>query len=178
MPRLPGDPSEKDLIARAIRVDHAGEYGAKRIYEGQLSATNDPKARAEIKHMAEQEQVHLDYFDDQITIRHVRPTLLQPLWHFSGFMLGKCTALLGTHAAMACTEAVETVIDEHYQTQLRFLPESEASLKEHIERFRQEELEHKETAQHEGAHLAPAYAPLTAAIQATSRIAVWIAERF
>lgn len=177
MKRLPGDPSHQALIQRMIRVDHAGEYGAKRIYAGQLSVIKDEHTKAEIRHMAEQEERHLGYFEEQLAERNIRPTLLQPLWYITGYALGKFSASLGTEAAMACTEAVETVIDEHYQKQLKQLGKEEHSLKDHIEQFRQEELEHKETAQSEGAHHAPAYAPFTAMIQAGSRAAIWIAER-
>src|SRR3974390_122965 len=104
MKRLPGDPSAERQIARMIRVDHAGEYGAKRIYDGQLAVLGRRKSAAtkKILHMAEQEQRHLDAFEKLVIERRVRPTALSPLWHVAGFALGAATALLGERAAMAC----------------------------------------------------------------------------
>ena len=119
--RLPGDLSKEELIARIIRVDQAGEYGAKRIYEGQLSVlsgTEDENVRRE---MADTEVVHLDTFNKLMVERRVRPTVLAPLWHFAGFALGAGTALMGREAAMACTVAVEEVIEEHYGNQAAVL---------------------------------------------------------
>ncbi|MFX9023691.1 demethoxyubiquinone hydroxylase family protein, partial [Acinetobacter baumannii] len=109
--RLPGDLDARQLVDRVIRVDHAGEYGARRIYEGQLAVLG---RHAQIEHMAEQERAHLAGFEKMVVERRVRPTLLTPIWHVAGFALGAATALLGEKAAMACTEAVEEVIDEHY----------------------------------------------------------------
>src|SRR5438128_328332 len=115
--RLPGDLEPDALIHRIIRVDHAGEYGAKRIYEGQLAVLGRSAAAPALRHMAEQEQTHLAAFETLMVERRVRPTLLQPVWHLAGFALGAATALLGERAAMACTIAVEEVIDAHYQSQ-------------------------------------------------------------
>src|ERR1700751_2777361 len=112
--RLPGDLSGQALIDRIIRVDQAGEYGARRIYQGQLAVLGHRADAAAIRDMAAQEQRHLDAFDALIPPRRVRPTLLSPLWHVAGYALGAATALLGRDAAMACTAAVETVIVEHY----------------------------------------------------------------
>ncbi len=175
---LPGDRPAKEAIARMIRVDHAGEYGAKRIYEGQLAVLKGKECAPVIEHMKAQEQVHLDYFENQLTARRVRPTILHPLWHVAGFALGAGTALLGEKAAMACTVAVEEVIDEHYQEQLAQLPDEEAALKTSIERFRQEELEHRDTGLEHAAEQAVAYPLLTAAIKAGSRAAIFLAQRF
>ncbi|QEX19291.1 2-nonaprenyl-3-methyl-6-methoxy-1,4-benzoquinol hydroxylase [Hypericibacter terrae] len=172
--RLPGDLEPEALLDRIIRVDQAGEYGAKRIYEGQMAVLGpDPQ----LKHMAEQERRHLQRFDELMVERRARPTLLQPLWHVAGFALGAATAMLGREAAMACTVAVEEVIDEHYRQQLAKLPPEEAPLKADIESFRQEELEHRATALAEGAERAPAYPALTAAVKTGSRLAIWLAER-
>ncbi len=175
--RLPGDPSGDQSIERMIRVDQAGEYGARRIYEGQLAVLPQGPGRAAVEHMAEQERRHLATFDRMVGDRHVRPTALQPLWHAAGFALGAATALLGSRAAMACTVAVEEVIDAHYARQAAALPESEGALKTTIEKFRGEELEHRDLALAHGAGEAPAYELLTSAIKAGSRLAIWLAER-
>ena len=116
--RLPGDLSKEELIARIIRVDQAGEYGAKRIYEGQLSVLSGTADENVLREMADTEVVHLDTFNKLMVERRVRPTVLAPLWHFAGFALGAGTALMGREAAMACTVAVEEVIEEHYENQL------------------------------------------------------------
>ena len=175
--RLPGDSSGDQSIERMIRVDQAGEYGARRIYEGQLAVLPQGPGRAAVEHMAEQERRHLATFDRMVGDRHVRPTALQPLWHAAGFALGAATALLGSRAAMACTVAVEEVIDAHYARQAAALPESEGALKTTIEKFRGEELEHRDLALAHGAGEAPAYELLTSAIKAGSRLAIWLAER-
>jgi len=175
--RLPGDPSPAQAIERMIRVDQAGEYGARRIYEGQLAVLPQGPDRAAVEHMAAQERQHLAAFDRMVGDRHVRPTALQPLWHAAGFALGAATALLGSRAAMACTVAVEEVIDAHYARQAAALPESEGELKTTIEKFRGEELEHRDLALAHGAGEAPAYELLTSAIKAGSRLAIWLAER-
>src|SRR6202521_2053731 len=127
---LPGDPVPEAEIERMIRVDHAGEYGAVRIYDGQLAVIRHGRARDEIRHMAEQDARQLAAFDVLARARRVRPTLLQPLWHMAGYALGMATALLGEEAAMACTVAVEEVIDEHYQGQAERLGDSDPALSE------------------------------------------------
>ncbi len=175
--RLPGDPEPAYLAARMIRVDHAGEYGARRIYEGQLAVLKDAESAPKIRHMYEQELRHLKHFEDLLVARGARPTLLQPLWHMAGFALGAGTALMGERAAMACTVAVEEVIDEHYARQAEQLGEDEADLKATIEEFRQEELEHRDTALAQGAEQAPGYEILSAAIKTGSRLAIWLSER-
>ncbi len=175
--RLPGDPSAEQRIARMIRVDQAGEYGARRIYEGQLAVLERKPGGAAIRHMYEQELAHLETFDRLITERRVRPTALQPVWHLAGFALGAATALMGEKAAMACTVAVEEVIDEHYAAQAEALGEDEAPLKETIERFRAEELEHRDLGLAAGAEEAPGYPMLTAGIKRASRLAIWLSER-
>ena len=120
-----------DDIAAMIRVDHAGEYGAVRIYAGQLAVLGAAKTKAAdaIRHMAEQEREHLKRFDALIIERRVRPTVLQPVWQVAGFALGAATALMGEKAAMACTEAVEEVIDRHYAEQIEKLNTADSALK-------------------------------------------------
>ena len=175
--RLPGDPSREEQIARMLRVDHAGEYGAVRIYEGQLAVLGRTRAGAVIRRMAAQEQKHLDRFNRLLPERRVRPTLLAPLWHAAGFALGAATALFGEHAAMACTVAVEEVIDEHYAAQAAALAEDEPDLKATIEEFRHDEIAHRDEGLAHGAELAPGYEPLSAAIKAASRLAIWLSTR-
>ncbi len=174
---LPGDPTPAEGIARVIRVDQAGEYGARRIYEGQLAVLPPGPARSAVEHMAAQEKKHLEVFDRILVDRHVRPTALGPLWHAAGYALGAATALMGAKAAMACTVAVEEVIDEHYARQAALLPESEGELKATIETFRAEEIDHRDLGLAHGAAEAPAYPLLTGAIKAGSRLAIWLAER-
>ena len=175
--RLPGDPSAAETVARMIRVDHAGEYGAARIYEGQLAVLGRSPAAADIRAMAEQEKRHLAAFDKLVVERRVRPTALSPLWHVAGFALGAASALLGERAAMACTVAVEEVIDEHYRRQSEALGDSEPALKAVIDEFRYHEIEHRDTALAHGAESAPAYTVLSAAIKAGSRLAIWLSTR-
>jgi 3-demethoxyubiquinol 3-hydroxylase len=174
---LPGDLSREDLIRRMIRVDHAGEYGARRIYEGQLAVLGQRPDAGPIRRMAAQEDRHLRAFDTLLAERRVRPTALHPLWHAAGYALGAATALLGREAAMACTVAVEEVIDEHYARQAARLGDEEPALKRMIEEFRGEEIEHRDIGLAEGAERAPAYGLLKGAIKTGSRIAIWLAER-
>jgi ubiquinone biosynthesis monooxygenase Coq7 len=170
---LPGDPSPEEILARALRVDHAGEYGAKRIYQGQLAIRPDET----IRHMAAQEEHHLAYFSDQIVKRQVRPTALHPFWHVAGFALGAATALMGRKAAMACTAAVEEVIDNHYREQIETLKEAEPDLAAQIEIFRREEVGHRDTALEQGAEKTPGYFFLSNAIKLGCRLAIKTAER-
>jgi ubiquinone biosynthesis monooxygenase Coq7 len=176
-PRLPGDTPPSRQVARMIRVDHAGEYGAKRIYQGQLAILGRGPKGDLIRHMQEQEQVHLDTFAAMIARRRVRPTALLPLWHVAGFALGAATALLGERAAMACTVAVEEAIDAHYAEQAASLGEEEAGLRETIERFRAEELEHRDIGLAHEAEQAPAYRLLSGLIKAGCRVAIAASER-
>ena len=175
--RLPGDPTPREYVARTIRVDHAGEYGAKRIYEGQLAVLGRTKYGPILEHMKAQEQVHLDTFKGLIAKRRVRPTALLPIWHVAGFALGAATALLGHRAAMACTVAVEEAIDEHYRAQAETLGDDEAPLRANIEKFRAEELEHRDIGLENEAELAPAYKLLSAAIKAGCKVAIKVSER-
>ena len=174
---MPGDPTREELVEAMIRVDHAGEYGAVRIYEGQLAVLAGTGAEAPIREMAEQEQRHLKGFDALVADRHVRPTILAPLWRVAGFALGAGSALLGPKAAMACTKAVEEVIDEHYAAQAERLGDEEADLRALIEDYRADEIAHRDTAVAHGAEQAPGYALLTGAVKAGSRLAIWLSTR-
>jgi 3-demethoxyubiquinol 3-hydroxylase len=171
-------PQAAERLATMVRVNQAGEFGAKRIYAGQLAIMGDrhPAARS-IAHMAEQEQKHLDAFDRIMAERGVRPTILQPFWNVAGFALGAATAAIGPEAAMACTVAVETEIDRHYQEQLEELGESDPALSAMIAEFQAEELEHKATALAEGAERAPAYPLMSAAIRMGCRAAIALSKR-
>ena len=164
-------------LEEVIRVDHAGEYGAKRIYQGQLAVLRGTKHEATIRHMQEQEQEHLDTFTRLIAERRVRPTVLLPLWHVAGFALGAATAALGPRAAMACTVAVEEAIDEHYQAQEAALGDDEAPLKADIARFRAEELEHRDIGLANEAELTPGYRLLSGAIKLGCKLAIRVAEK-
>ncbi len=175
--RHPGDPAPEDVLARMLRVDHAGEYGARRIYEGQLAVLGRQAAGGRIAHMYEQEMAHLEHFETAMVARRVRPSALQPLWHLAGFALGATTALMGERAAMACTVAVEEVIEEHYGAQAERLGEDEADLRRVIEEFRADETRHRDLGLEHGAEQAPAYPLLSAAIRSGSRLAIWLAER-
>ncbi len=175
--RLPGDPGRAELIARMIRVDHAGEYGAKRIYDGQLAVLGRSGAAPAIREMAEAEQAHLDAFDELLVERRVRPTALAPVWHVAGFALGAASAMLGERAAMACTVAVEEVIEEHYAGQAATLGEEEAALRRTLEEFGADEARHRETGLEHGAEQAPGYEALSAAVKRGTRLAIWLSER-
>ncbi len=175
---LPGDLSKDELIDRIVRVDHAGEFGAQRIYAGQLAVLGRHPSAKTIRHMKAQEERHLAAFEKLIVERRVRPTVLHPLWHVAGFALGAGTALLGEKAAMACTIAVEEVIDDHYRRQAEALDEDEAELKATIEEFRAEEEEHRDIGKDHGGEDAIGYPVMRAAIRAGSRAAIWLSERF
>jgi len=172
----PGDRTE--ATDAMIRVDQAGEYGATRIYAGQLAVLGDrhPAARA-IHHMAAQEERHRAFFDQLIARRGVRPTLLQPFWNVAGFALGAVTAAIGPEAAMACTAAVETEIDKHYQDQLDALGTSDPELSEAIADFQAEELEHRDHALAAGAENTPGYPVLSAVIRLGCKVAIAAAKR-
>lgn len=174
---LPGEPTGRKMIERLIRVDHAGEYGAQQIYKGQLAVLHNSAKRPLIEHMAEQEQVHLQAFERHLVNRQVRPTVLHPLWSVAGFALGAATALMGEKAAMACTIAVEEVIDEHYGQQLDALPAEEKELIADITRFRAEEAEHRDIGIEHHGEEAVGYPVMRQVIQAGSRAAIWLSER-
>ncbi|AOL22019.1 ubiquinone biosynthesis monooxygenase Coq7 [Erythrobacter litoralis] len=170
----------RDELHRMIRVDQAGEFGATRIYEGQIAVMGDRGPHsAEIRHMAEQEEGHRARFDEMLVARGVRPTALHPFWSAAGYALGAGTALLGPEAAMACTAAVEEEIDKHYSEQLDRLTETGADpeLAEMIEEFREDERQHRDAALANGAEQAPAYPLLAGAIKLGCRIAIKVSER-
>ena len=161
-----------------LRVNQAGEYGATRIYAGQLAVLGDRRPAARIvARMAAQEARHLSRFDAMMVERSVRPTVLQPLWNVAGHALGAATALMSPEAAMACTAAIETEIDRHYAEQLEELGGTEPELSATIAEFRAEEIEHRETAIAEGAERAPAYPILSAAIRLGCRAAIGLSKR-
>lgn len=175
---LPGDRPLKDEIRRMVRVDHAGEYGAAQIYKGQLAVLGDRhRLTPQIRHMREQEQRHLDTFDRLVMERGVRPTAIQPLWHAAGFALGAVTALMGERALMACTAAVEEVIDTHYAEQRDALGDEDPELAETIEDFRAEEEEHRDIALAHDAEKTPGYELLSGAIKAGCKAAIFLSKR-
>jgi 3-demethoxyubiquinol 3-hydroxylase len=175
--RLPGERDPTTEIGRMLRVDHAGEYGATRIYEGQLDVLGRSPAAREIRRMAETEKRHLSRFDQLLHERRARPTLLHPLWTVAGYALGAATALLGERAAMACTVAVEEVIDEHYHRQARYLDDADPALRAEVLAFRDDEIAHREIAMLRGAEDAPGYELISGAIKAGSRLAIWLSTR-
>lgn len=178
---LLSDPARKAVIDRMIRVDHAGEIGARQIYAGQLAVFSGTPVGEVIHEMAEQEEKHLNEFDRLIVERRVRPTVMLPIWNVAGYALGLGTALLGKKAAMACTVAVEEVIAEHYNDQVRVLLgagwEHEEHLRATFREFRDDELEHKDTGIAHDAEQAPFYSALSTVIKAGCRVAIATSER-
>lgn len=173
----PGSLSHQRMMDRIIRVDHAGEYGAKRIYEGQLAVLGKTKSGPVIEEMKAQEQVHLDAFEQLMKEKQVRPTVLLPLWHMGGFMLGAASAILGEKAAMACTVAVEETIEKHYQKQEHYLQDIEPAIQEKISQFRHEEMEHHDKGLDHGAEDSPFYMALHGAVTRITKTAIWLSER-
>mgnify|MGYP000025666043 FL=1 len=164
-------------IERFLRVNHAGERAAQQIYKGQLAVLANHEMADEIRHMMDQEVEHLETFDSLLNERQVRPSLLDPLWGAAGFTLGVVTAAMGPKAAMACTIAVEEVIGEHYQKQADILGEDERELQATVERFRDEELEHRDIAVEHDGREARHYSLLRKVIQSGCRTAIKIAEK-
>jgi ubiquinone biosynthesis monooxygenase Coq7 len=181
LPPRPGLPGPAARLAEILRVDHAGELGAVHIYRGQRAVLNRAPGKDRIafqlQEMEAQEAVHLAAFDRLLTERRVRPSLLTPLWRAAGFALGAGTALIGEAAAHACTEAIETVIEEHYSGQIAELAEREPALSKDLAQFRREELAHRDQAIEEGARSAPAYGLLAAVIRAGCRAAIKVSEK-
>ena len=173
-PKAPGAQPDTEAM---IRVDHAGEYGAVRIYEGQLAVLKNRASADTIRHMADQEQRHLKTFDKLVNERRVRPTALEPVWRVAGFALGFGTALMGEKAAFACTAAVEEAIDEHYAQQIADLGERDPDLKRTVEDFRADEAAHRQTALDNGAEQAPGYRLLSETIKAGCRVAIKLSEK-
>jgi len=173
--------ARRAMLDRMIRVDHAGEFGADRIYAGQHWVLGNTEVGETIQHMWDQEKVHLATFNSLLPQHRARPTLLLPLWNVAGFALGAGTALIGKEAAMACTVAVEDSITEHYNEQLRSLTNSDKEghreLIETIRKFRDEEQEHHDIGLQHDAELAPAYQALSGAIKVGCKAAIWLSER-
>lgn len=170
---------KKPDIDAMIRVNHAGEYGAIRIYQGQLAVLKDSSVGETIQHMADQEAEHFKIFDEEIKDRRVRPTVFSPLWHVAGYALGAGSALLGRRAAMACTVAVESVIDEHYRDQLAQLEDvpEEEPLRKVIAKCHAEEMEHHDTSLELEAEKMPGYKSFTTAVKAASKLAIFLSKR-
>jgi len=180
-PPMPGEGVRERKLAEMIRVDHAGEFGAVQIYRGQRAVFDRIAGKAHaarlVAEMEAGEQEHLRTFDRLIAERQVRPTIMAPIWRVAGFGLGAATALLGEQAAHACTEAVEEVIEQHYGRQSEALAGVDEELKQVVDRFRAYEVAHKDTAIEQGAHEAPGYAMLSAAIKFGCRAAIRISEK-
>lgn len=172
----PGEPDRATRISRMIRVDHAGEYGAERIYAGQLAVLAGSDKAELLRHMKEQETNHKQVFSGLVARRRVRPTALLPIWHVAGFALGALTAAMGERAAMACTVAVEEAIDEHYAGQAAMLDQGETELRQTIEAFRLEEIEHRDIGLANEAELAPAYRLLSQVIKTGCKVAIAASE--
>jgi ubiquinone biosynthesis monooxygenase Coq7 len=173
--------TNKNKIDEIIRVDHAGERGAIKIYEGQLLALNtfkqDEDLKKQIEEMKEHEKEHYDYFDNQIKKRNIAPTKFLPLWDLLGVTLGFGTAMLGKKATLLCTASVEEVIGDHYKNQTYKLKEDEKDLKEKILQFRDDELNHRDIAYEGGADKKGLYGVLDKLIKTSSRIAITISEK-
>ncbi|KAF2077665.1 hypothetical protein CYY_001053 [Polysphondylium violaceum] len=171
---------KRELIERIIRVDHAGEFGAARIYEGQLAVLKNTKEGPLIREMADQELEHQAKFNQLIYEKRVRPTVLSPIWNVAGFGLGYVSALMGKEAAMAVTVAVETVISEHYNDQLRQLNDhqiDDKDLKDTIKKFRDDEMEHMHIGIEHDAELAPLYKPFSELVKVGTKAAIWLSSR-
>ena len=173
--------TNKKTLEEIIRVDHAGERGAIKIYEGQLLALKtfkqDEALRRKIEEMREHESEHYEYFDNEIKKRNIKPTKFLPLWDIMGVTLGFGTAMLGEKAAMLCTASVEEVIDDHYKNQTYKLKDDEKELRKKIEKFRADEIEHKNIAYDGGATKKGAYGILDKIIKTSSRIAIAVSEK-
>uniref|UniRef100_A0A3B5AL47 5-demethoxyubiquinone hydroxylase, mitochondrial n=1 Tax=Stegastes partitus TaxID=144197 RepID=A0A3B5AL47_9TELE len=177
----PLDSEEKEMLHRIVRVDHAGEYGANRIYAGQMAVLGRSKTGPLIQEMWDQEKKHLQKFNEILAENRVRPTALLPLWNIAGFVLGASTALLGKEGAMACTVAVEESISEHYNSQIRALmekdPERYTELLQVIKEFRDDELEHHDTGLEHDAEMVPGYWLMKNAIQLGCKAAIYVSQR-
>lgn len=176
---LPGDRQHaKRPLDAMLRINHAGEYGAKRIYSGQIAVLRNHPLRPELEHMKAQEQVHLDTFCKLLPEQRVRPTVLLPFWHVAGYALGAGSALLGVRAAMACTVAVESVITRHYDEQIAQPEVVGPELQKTLQQFRDEEMEHHDLGLTHDAEQAPFYQLLTGSIRAMCKAAIRLSARF
>ncbi len=173
--------TDKKLLEEFIRVDHAGERGAIKIYEGQLLALKtfmkNDELKAKVEEMREHEKEHAEFFDNEIKKRNIKPTKFLPLWDLLGVSLGFGSTILGNKAAMLCTASVEEVIDEHYQNQINKIGDDEKELKKKIIKFREDELHHKDIAYENGAGKEGLYSILDKVIKTGSRIAITISEK-
>ncbi len=173
---------KKEEIEKIIRVDQAGEYGATRIYQGQIDvmkALGKHHMISDLEHMKEQEDDHLKRFNDLCIKHKVRPTFLQPLWHIGGYAMGAVTALMGEKAAHACTIAVEETIDEHYQEQQKQLSgdDNQQELYDTVTKCHEEELEHRDLAVEKGGREAPGYDAIYKTIRSISKAAIWLSKK-
>ena len=170
--------THREILEEIIRVDHAGEYSATKIYDGQIAIFGkSSKLGKTIQHMADQEQEHIDKFNELILEHRVRPTALLPVWNVAGYALGASTALMGEKAAMACTVAVEKVIGEHYQEQLELLGDDHKDLKKTISKFRDDELEHHDIGIEHDAESAPGYKIMSKVIELGCKTAIAISKK-
>ena len=170
--------TNRQILEEIIRVDHAGEFGATKIYDGQIAIFGkNTKIGKTIQHMADQEQEHIDKFNELILEHRVRPTALLPIWNVAGFALGASTALMGEKAAMACTVAVEKVIGEHYEEQLGLLEDDHKDLKKTISKFRDDELEHHDIGIEHDAESAPGYKIMSKVIEFGCKTAIAISKK-
>ena len=170
--------TDRSILEEIIRVDHAGEYGATRIYDGQIAIFGkNSKIGKTIQHMADQEQEHIQKFEELIVKNRVRPTALIPVWNVAGYALGVSTALLGEKAAMACTVAVETVIGNHYGEQLSLLKDDQKELKKTIKKFKADELEHHDIGIAHDAEKTPGYKVLSKVIELGCKTAIEISKK-
>ena len=170
--------TDRSILEEIIRVDHAGEYGATRIYDGQIAVFGkNSKIGKTIQHMADQEQEHIQKFEELIVKNRVRPTALIPVWNIAGYALGVSTALLGEKAAMACTVAVETVIGNHYGEQLSLLEDDQKELKKTIKKFKEDELEHHDIGIAHDVEKTPGYKVLSKVIELGCKTAIEISKK-
>jgi Ubiquinone biosynthesis protein COQ7 len=170
--------TDKSILDEIIRVDHAGEYGATRIYDGQIAVFGKKsKIGKTIQHMADQEQEHIETFQKLIINNRVRPTLMLPVWDIAGYSLGLATAFMGEKAAMACTVAVEKVIGEHYEEQLTLLKNDQKKLKKTIEKFKNDELEHHDIGIAHDAEKTPGYKILSKVIEIGCKTAIAVSKK-
>jgi len=170
--------TDQSILEEIIRVDHAGEFGATRIYDGQIAIFGKKsKIGKTIQHMADQEQEHIETFEELILNHRVRPTALLPLWNIAGYFLGTATAMMGEKAAMACTVAVEKVIGEHYKKQISLLKDDHKKLKATLKKFAQDELEHHDIGLAHDAEKTPGYTILTKCIEVGCIAAIVVSKK-
>lgn len=176
MPK-PFFPSAKNINS-IIRVNHAGEFGAMRIYQGQIEYTNNPKDKEIIKQMLRQELEHLEYFEEKI-IHGIRPTIFMPIWHMAGYILGMISAKLSNSTAMLVTESVEEVIEQHYDQQIKYLQQTgeDSLLLTKLKKFQQDEVEHKHIAIDYGSRASPFYGFIAKTIKGACKVAIFISKK-